>query len=655
MKKYSKIILFLLAVILAEVFIFNITSFRLLFGNYERIEYSKADLEKYKIDDYTYEIKDINKEVGTIKFEVSDDIPSFNYSWSYSDATSEYFMELPLKYYVAGEERTQYMPVYLSGETNSLKFKYSEINNIEKIVINENIPIKFNFMRVGLVIFIAYTLYAVKNYKIFSIDYDRKNGKQEFVLIFVLFVALVILGWINTNSMNELDGNIYGIEFVDAIMNNQLYLEQEPTDKLLEVNDPYDPIERAEEGVIRGEDYIWDLAYYNGHHYVYFGILPLLLTFLPYHIITGSYLDMFVVIFIFSVIVLVLLKEIICKIFAIFFENVPFKVVFYSLIMLFAGSFIWYANGMSRVYELAIISGLCFVLLGINFILNSIQTEKRKYANIFFGSLCLALSVACRPTDLLASLLIVPYLLNLLIINVKNFKTDKKSLFKLILAVAIPYLTVGIMLMWYNYVRFGNVLDFGAGYQLTINNMDKLENRFSAGLHGIIINLFSIPTFTTEFPFMGHHNNLLVYYGNYYIENMIGGVFMLVPICMMNFFVFKSFKNYKDLKLKILISTMLIVGTTSAFLSAVMAGSNQRYVIDYAWLYIISGILIFTILFKKLKTDEGRKIFLKILAVITVVTLLLGIVSGIITEHDYFFFFSKEEFFKTRYMICFWE
>ena len=209
--------------------------------------------------------------------------------------------------------------------------------------------------------------------------------------------------------------------------------------------------------------------------------------------------------------------------------------------------------------------------------------------------------------------------------------------------------------MWYNYIRFGNVFDFGAGYQLTINNMNKLENRFSAGLHGIIINLFSIPTFTTEFPFMGHHNNLLAYYGNYYIENMIGGVFILVPICMMNFFVFKSFKNYKDLKLKILISTMLIVGTISAFLSAVMAGSNQRYVIDYAWLYIISGILIFTILFKKLKTDEGRKIFLKILAVITVVTLLLGIVSGIITEHDYFFFFSKEEFFKTRYMICFWE
>ena len=32
-------------------------------------------------------------------------------------------------------------------------------------------------------------------------------------------------------------------------------------------------------------------------------------------------------------------------------------------------------------------------------------------------------------------------------------------------------------------------------------------------------------------------------YNNYYIENMIGGIFVLVPICLINFFIFKSFKN----------------------------------------------------------------------------------------------------------------
>ena len=103
------------------------------------------------------------------------------------------------------------------------------------------------------------------------------------------------------------------------------------------------------------------------------------------------------------------------------------------------------------------------------------------------------------------------------------------------------------------------------------------------------------------------------------------------------------------------ISSLVIVGTLVAFLSAVMAGSTQRYVIDYTWMYMISGLLIYTICFNKLKTDEGKRIFLKILAVIAIFTLIVGIVSGIITEHDYFSIFAPDEFNKLKYMICFWE
>ncbi len=660
MKKYSKILFLLIAVVLLEIFVFNITSFRLLFGDFERIEYSKEDLEKYVVDDAAFRITDINKKVGTIKLEFGDDIDSFEYKWSYSDGTSDYLSELPRKNYIMGEERTKYMPVYLSGETKTLelaqnRYIYFDSDTIDKIVLNENIPIDFNFTRVGLILLIIFSIYAVKNFKIFNEIYDRKNGKQEFVLIILLAVAIIILAWINNNSSNAWESNFYGMDYVDAIVNNQLYLKQEPGEILEKLDDPYDPIEREEEGVIRGEDYIWDTAYYDGHQYVYFGILPLLLLFLPFHLITGSYLSMFVAVFIFSIIVFIMLKEIICKIYAIFFKEVPFKIVFYSNIILYSGSFMWYANGMGRVYEVAIISGLAFVLMGINFIINSIIDEKGRYRNIFFGSLCLALSVACRPIDLLASLLIVPYLLSLLIENIKNFKNDKKSLFRLIISVAIPYLAVGAALMWFNYVRFGNVFDFGSKYQMTITNVNKLGSRFSAGIHGFVINLFSIPSVVLEFPFLTHHNNLFIYYGNYYIENMIGGIFVLVPICLINFFIFKSFKNYKDLKLKIIISSLVIVGTLVAFLSAVMAGSTQRYVIDYTWMYMISGLLIYTICFNKLKTDEGKRIFLKILAVIAIFTLIVGIVSGIITEHDYFSIFAPDEFNKLKYMICFWE
>ena len=37
-----------------------------------------------------------------------------------------------------------------------------------------------------------------------------------------------------------------------------------------------------------GESYLFDVAYYEGHYYVYFGVLPVLLFYLPFYLLTGS-------------------------------------------------------------------------------------------------------------------------------------------------------------------------------------------------------------------------------------------------------------------------------------------------------------------------------------------------------------------------------
>ena len=55
----------------------------------------------------------------------------------------------------------------------------------------------------------------------------------------------------------------------------------------------------------------------------------------------------------------------------------------YYLITLLSGVLVWYANGMSRVYEVVIIVGLYFVLQGIFFILKSMESDKNKHLNIF--------------------------------------------------------------------------------------------------------------------------------------------------------------------------------------------------------------------------------------------------------------------------------
>ena len=380
-----------------------------------------------------------------------------------------------------------------------------------------------------------------------------------------------------------------------------------------------------------------------------------LLIFLPYNLLTGGYLKISVVVLLFSIFILILLKEILLKIIVRYIKKIPFKNVFYFLVILCSGTLILYANGMSRVYELVIIMGLYFVLQGIFFILKSLEQEKNRHINIFLGSLCLALSVACRPIDLIVSVIILPYLISLLIKYINNIKENKINLVKLILAVGIPYLTVGAGLMYYNYIRFGNVFDFGAKYQLTINNMMELENRIFSIPVGIMSNLFKVPHFVPYFPFITHSNDHAIFYGSYYIENLIGGVFMIAPICFGIFYIFKFNKKTENKELKAIVNGLVIICIIIACISVEIAGSNQRYLIDYAWMLILAGILIFASIYNMFKNEETKKVLNKILAIITIYTFFLGIASGILTEKESMKNNSPKEYYKTKYSICFWE
>ena len=174
-------------------------------------------------------------------------------------------------------------------------------------------------------------------------------------------------------------------------------------------------------------------------------------------------------------------------------------------------------------------------------------------------------------------------------------------------------------------------------------------------LYGIVTNLFGIPNFILDFPFITNNNELITFYGYYYIENMIGGLFILAPICFMNFYILRMNKDINNKNLKILINSLLIVGLIIAIISVIMAGSNQRYLADYSWMLVLSGILIFIAFYNKLKHEESKKILMKLLAITTLFTFIIGICSGIVSEKEYMKNKSPETYYKTKYIVCFWE
>ena len=71
----------------------------------------------------------------------------------------------------------------------------------------------------------------------------------------------------------------------DALLNGQIYLEYGDMDRrLLEMPNPYDTQARRELGV----RYHWDEAYYNHHYYMYFGVVPTIILFIPFKLLTGT-------------------------------------------------------------------------------------------------------------------------------------------------------------------------------------------------------------------------------------------------------------------------------------------------------------------------------------------------------------------------------
>lgn len=75
----------------------------------------------------------------------------------------------------------------------------------------------------------------------------------------------------------------------ESILDGRIDFAYSDEAELEKLENPYDPNERKESGV----KYHWDHAYYDGHYYMYFGIVPVFLAFLPYRIITGTALTTF--------------------------------------------------------------------------------------------------------------------------------------------------------------------------------------------------------------------------------------------------------------------------------------------------------------------------------------------------------------------------
>ena len=654
-----KIILFSL---LIEVFIFNINSFRTVFKNYKSIKYNAESIETFELEydenDDTYvfltdnpvvEICNINEETATLKLDAKlVEEPSIGYTIYYTDSTSKNYRALPEKVLVNDVERSKYSACYLSGCSEKIAIKLNgeegyriKINNI---TINEKIPFNFSFIRFAILSLTIIFVYSLIKCKIFNEPYSEKNYRQKDILSIILILFVFIITWINITS--PIADGLYG-KYVDSIMNGKIHLSETPSEELQKLENPYDNTQRGD------IEYLWDTAYYNDTYYVYFGILPALILFIPIKLL-GSTLPVFLGVLLFSIGISINLFNIVKHIYKKWFSNLDFSFLVLAVIGILSGSLIFWINRRPSTYEIVLSAGIYFVTLGFWQMFKAIEDDEIKYKYLCLSATSYALAVACRPNLLLVSLCYIPIIIKVLKENIKNKNT--KNTVKTILLIGIPYVIIGILLMIFNYIRFDNPFEFGTSYQLTVNDMHNLKNRTMTIPVGIFTQLFKLPVTTNEFPFYAHQYSTMPFFGYYYVESFVCGLFVLNPINYMLLFLIGLKKKIKEKEAYNYTLIYTVVAFVICILTVVLAGTLQRYSMDYAWILNIASYLTIFIIVSNIKSVEIKKYILKIIIAITMFMFFANIyVGGLISENNLLKSFEPEMYYKIMYNICFWE
>ena len=396
------------------------------------------------------------------------------------------------------------------------------------------------------------------------------------IIVFVLILLCIIPMGLNPNWNGERKFHLNQYELMgDSILHGRLDLDIEVDPKLNELNNPYDPTEREQNGV----EFAWDHAFYNGKYYMYFGVVPAVLVFAPFQFITGHALNtyhatqLFVSIFIIGIFVL----------FA-FFRTNYFKQMKWSVYILLSTAIslmsIWYSIAAPSLYCTAITSALAFEIWSIYLFFRSIEEKKSGHSPYRFligGSILGALAFGCRPTIALANLIIIPVYYRLL-------KSSKENTWKIYLKLTLtllPYLVVGVALMWYNYARFGSVLEFGESYQLTIGDMGAYEStsfNLPNILNGFFESLLKFDGFTSRPPFIGFAGLLWEF-----------PLLLLAIFCVTKKEVREKLREFRAYICSFLTAIFLIIISVATFSPYIL----ERYHMDINFLF---GIICFIII-----------------------------------------------------------
>ena len=392
--------------------------------------------------------------------------------------------------------------------------------------------------------------------------------------------------------------------FADALLDGVTYLELDVPSWLAEMENPYDAPLRRELALESGEPYLFDYAFYDGKYQCYFGVVPALLTFMPYKVLTGTDLRTDYATVFFAVCAIAagafFLYEFLRRYWS--HANLAQFVLFHALLVTGAG--IVTQVFIPFFYALPPLSGLAFVLLGLGLWLSSKkQGGGLSGPRLVAGSTSIALIMGCRPQMFLAVSLAFPLFWGEIVHEREFF--SRKGLANT-LCVMLPCLAVGIPLMVFNGVRFSSPLDFGASYNLTGFDLTaKANSCFSFRIAAISLwyYLFIPPNPMKAYPFFEVIKKA-PFMSMVAIEPYYASFVWCAPASAACFALPWVRKRLQRDGTCMLTSTCIAISVVLMIVSAQVSSISMRYFTDFGWAIVIATICIWM---SAIGQDSGDK------------------------------------------------
>ena len=428
---------------------------------------------------------------------------------------------------------------------------------------------------------------------------DRKADKRTDLLLAVICVLLVLACTLPMGAAPAYNGefaqhrNQYEL-LARSFREGHLYFDYDDVDPLLsQMANPYDPAERTALGVTVYTDH----TYYQGRYYMYFGVVPVWILFLPYLLITGRDLTTYHATQIFAALAIIGVFLLFRQLAKRYFGRMS-RILLFSLSVAFSFICVYFSIGTPALYCTATTSAVCMEVWSLYFFTRSIfltepQQVRRRVGSAMLGSLFGALTFGCRPTAALGNLLLIP-LCARFVREERSAGTPTRKIAGKVLLIALPYLLVAAALMAYNYARFGNPFEFGQTYQMTgadLSSSGNLLQSFSTvrTVNGLFTTFFGFTPIVGTFPF--------VYYSS---------VFVNFPVLLAVFGLFreKVWERAGERKLRFFMLTLLAAPVLITGLTMSTWNPAERYRMDIYYLLVLLAFLVIGFMREEL---EGKK------------------------------------------------